>query len=348
MKRPVSLMASSSEPPPLPRRSSTRPSIFLLHEAACSRLLHIDGGADGAVLHVGVEGGKIDPAELERLASSTGGVCDEFGIRQLLLQFDFAASDRDVLGRRKDHPPRRGAILRRTTVPALPRIISTILLQLHVLDVDPVAGAVAIALGHGHDAVVELEFALLVGRTADDDALDLGHVVLLAQERADAHERVLHLDVEVVHLLLAHVFRVRIVARGEAGEEVVHHVLVLVLAELLDQLLVALQNPGFGGSSELGVAAAVFAGVLPAAVSGFTDSGCLASGCGRRSAWAFFSFSSFFALLRAAASTLARSARRSSSRLPSMRSLQSLSEAASPWARATCRASPGGCAWSRR
>ncbi len=97
-------------------------------------------------------------------------------------------------------------------------------------------------MGDADDAVVELEFPLLVRRSPHDDALDLCAVFFLTEQSADADELVGHVDAEVVALIRAHVLRVRIVGRGEAGEEEVHDVFAVVLIDAFEQALVVFEH----------------------------------------------------------------------------------------------------------
>ena len=106
--------------------------------------------------------------------------------------------------------------------------------QPHVGHIDHLA---RLSLADTHDAIVGLQLAVLVGRSAGDDLGDLGVAFVVGLQRGtDAFQIEPHQNAEVVQRTRGHIRRVRIEAGRDRGQE------------LLEQLVPVglLPDPGVG------------------------------------------------------------------------------------------------------
>ena len=166
-----------------------------------------------ALVHAGVKTGQGDPADAGVASVGIDGIDDlRFGL--LVLELDFVAHDGDDIdfggvdrGGGKNLKTHSGAFL---SADAFDDAV-----ELHVDDILEFL----VSLSDGDDAVVDLEFRAAGSGTARHEFDNLGVAVLAAQHRADADEGQAHLDIEIIQLALAHVFRVGIVALGKGREE---------------------------------------------------------------------------------------------------------------------------------
>ena len=98
------------------------------------------------------------------------------------------------------------------------------------------------ALRHGHDAVAGLELFVLGGGAAGHEPGDLAVTVVEPEFRADAEEREVHADGELVQSLLVEIIRVRIIDVRQGREVFAQHVLVVPVGKHAEAALVAVRE----------------------------------------------------------------------------------------------------------
>ena len=184
-----------------------------------------------------VEGRQVEDAEPERLPIDLGLLDAQLG--RLLFEVDRVALDGDVEALGGLALAQHGELdARALAAPDQAHDVP----QRHVDDVD----RLLVLLGHGDDAVARFEDADAIRRATGDDLLDHRVAIPLRERDADALERELHLDLEVLPDLGREIGGVRVEGAGEGVEEGRVEILAGAFFDALGEQLVAMHEAPLG------------------------------------------------------------------------------------------------------